>query len=163
MLVIHEDTVNPRGQRNVIDGEATLLQGFEFNAHGKLSTTLFAPYTATFTRTTGAMQVAFDAFIASAMVAAPDGTTHFKVSLAGTAVDFEAAVYDVESAESAYFPWTNTEVAAFNLSVALPAASTHPVFTLLLIEFVQEVNGVKYQLKNGAFNAAAIVRVDAPL
>lgn len=162
MTVIHEDAVNPRGQRNVIDGEAAFLQGFEFNEQGKLSTTVYAPYSASFTRTSGAMQVAFDAFTAAAMVAAPEGTTHFKISLAGTAVDFEAATYDVETVESAYFPWNNTSVAAFNLAVSLPAASTHPVFTILLIEFVQEVNGVKYPLKNGAFNAAAIIKVDVP-
>jgi hypothetical protein len=162
MLVIHEDTVNPRGLRNVIDGEAALLQGFEFNVQGKLSATLFAPYTATFNRITGAMEVAFDAFIASAMVAAPAGSTHFKISLAGSNVDFEAETYEVQTATSAYFPWTNTEVAAFNLTAALTAASTHPVFTVLLIEFVQEVNGIKYQLKNGAFNAASIIKVDTP-
>jgi len=163
MDVIHEDAVNLRGQRNVIDGEASLLQGFEFNGQGKLSTTLYAPYAVSFTRATGAMQVSFDAFISSSMVAAPDGTTHFKISLAGTSVDFEATTYDVETTESAFFPWNNTEVAAFNLSVALPGGSTHPVFTVLLIEFVQEVNGVKYPLKNGAFNAAAIVKVDVPV
>lgn len=162
MLVIHEDTINPRGQRNVIDGEAALLQGFEFNIQGKLSTTLFAPYSATFNRITGEMEVAFNAFIATAMVAAPAGSTHFKISLAGADVDFEAETYAVQTAESAYFPWSNTTVAAFSLTAALTAASTHPVFTVLLVEFVQEVNGVKYQLKNGAFNAASIIKADTP-
>ena len=133
-----------------------------FNAYGKLSTTLFAPYTVTYTRTSGAMQVDFESFTAAAMVTAPSGATHFKISLAGTAVDFEASAYDVDSTESAYFPWDNSSVAGFNLAVALPAASTHPVFCILLIEFVQAVNGVKYPLKNGAFNAAAIVKVDVP-
>lgn len=163
MGVIHEDQINPRGQRNVIDGEAALLQGFEFNAQGKLSTALFAPYTVSFNRVTGAMAVAFEAFMAKSMIAAPAGTTHFKISLAGTSVDFEAATYEVQTDESAYFPWTNTEVAPFSLTVALTAASEHPVFTVLLVEFVQEVNTVKYALKNGAFNAASIVKADTPV
>ncbi len=34
--VIQMDATNPRGLRNVIDGEAELLQGFEFNINGKL-------------------------------------------------------------------------------------------------------------------------------
>ena len=38
--VIQEDLTNPRGQRNVIDGEAELLEGFEFNISGKLGTSL---------------------------------------------------------------------------------------------------------------------------
>ena len=34
--VIQMDATNSRGQRNVIDGEAELLIGFDFNANGKL-------------------------------------------------------------------------------------------------------------------------------
>src|SRR4051812_38801900 len=41
--VIQEDQTNPRGLRNVIDGEAELLEGFEFNFNGKLGTSLYAP------------------------------------------------------------------------------------------------------------------------
>ena len=161
MFVIHEDTVNPRGQRNVIDGEATLMRGFEFNSQAKLSTTLFAPYTLSFTRASGALTAAFAAFIPASMVSAPSGSTHFKLSLAGTAVDFEADSYEVRTAESDYFLLDNNAIAAFDLTVNLTGGSTHPVFSLLLIEFVQEVNGQKYSLKNGAFNAASIVDVDA--
>ena len=36
LKVIQADAVNPRGQRNVIDGESELLLGFEFNIAGKL-------------------------------------------------------------------------------------------------------------------------------
>ncbi|QBO58510.1 hypothetical protein [Chryseobacterium salivictor] len=45
--VIQLDAVNPRGLRNVIDGEAELLLGFEFNIHGKLEHSISAPFTAT--------------------------------------------------------------------------------------------------------------------
>jgi hypothetical protein len=48
--VIQADTVSERGLRNVIDGEAELLFGFEFNIRGKLGTTLFAPFVATIDR-----------------------------------------------------------------------------------------------------------------
>lgn len=44
--VIQADVINTRGKRNVIDGEAELLTGFDFNTHARLSTTLFAPFTA---------------------------------------------------------------------------------------------------------------------
>jgi len=71
MRVIKEDSTSVRGQRNVIDGEAALLQGFEFNAEGKLGTTLFTPYTATLNRATGEMELFFDTFIAAAMITAP--------------------------------------------------------------------------------------------
>jgi len=47
-----------------------------------------------------------------------------------------------------------------NLANAVTAASTHPLFLALGIEFYQEVNGQMYPLKNGAFNALALVKVD---
>lgn len=160
MFVIHEDAVNPRGQRNVIDGEAGLVKGFEFNSQSKLGATLYAPFTVSFTRSSGALSASFDAFVPATMVSSPSGSTHFKLSLAGSAVDFEADTYEVQIAETAYQPLDHNSIAAFDLSVSLSPASTHPVFSILLIEFVQEVNGTKYPLKNGAYNAASIVDVD---
>jgi len=38
--VVQADETNECGQRNVIDGEATLLEGFDFNINAKLSATL---------------------------------------------------------------------------------------------------------------------------
>jgi hypothetical protein len=35
--VIQADATNSRGQRNVIDGEAEMLEGFEFNKNGRLA------------------------------------------------------------------------------------------------------------------------------
>src|SRR5258705_6186721 len=53
--VIQEDATNPRGERNVIDGEAEFLQGFEFNKNGKLGTTLYAPFTTVIDRVAGTL------------------------------------------------------------------------------------------------------------
>jgi hypothetical protein len=160
--VIKQDTVNTRGQRNVIDGEAMLLQGFDFNNHGKLSTTIFAPYTVTLDRVTGNVAIDIPSFVPNQMITAPAGTTHFKVALAAADIDFENQTFNVLSNESAFIAWDNQPTAAVALTVQLPAASTHPLFALLDIEFVQDVNGTKYSLKNGAFNACSIVKVDTP-
>lgn len=46
-----------------------------------------------------------------------------------------------------------------NVVHTLTANSTHPLFFVLGIQFFQDVNGVKYPLKNGAFNALSIVKV----
>ena len=43
--VIQADVTNTRGQRKVIDGEAEILTGFEFNINGKLGNTIYAPFT----------------------------------------------------------------------------------------------------------------------
>ena len=157
--VIQEDLTNPRGLRNVIDGEAELLLGFEFNVRGKLGTSLFAPYVANIDRVAGEINVDLASFIPSNMIAAPSGTTHFKIISAGAEVDFENESFVVAESATAILPWDAIATAAINQVNQVTAASTKPLFLALGIEFYQEVNAVMYPLKNGAFNPLAIVAV----
>ena len=87
--VIQADTVSERGLRNVIDGEAELLFGFEFNIRGKLGTSLYAPFVAAIDRVSGEIKVDMASFVPANMIAAPSGTTHFKIISGGAEVDFE--------------------------------------------------------------------------
>ena len=159
LKVIQADATNVRGQRNVIDGEAELLQGFEFNVNAKLGSTLYAPYTSTIDRVAGTLTVDVPAYIPVNMVAAPGGTTHFKIVSAGAEIDFENETFVMDTQESAVLPLDSTLTAVLNLVNAVTPNSTHPLFLMLGIEFYQDVNGVKYPLKNGAFNALSLVEV----
>ena len=158
--VIHEDVTNPRGLRNVIDGEAELLQGFDFNITGKLGTTLYAPFTTVIDRAAGTLTANIPAFIPINMITAPSGTTHYKIISAGVEVDFENETYVVDEKSSNILPWDTVATAVLNLANAVTAASTHPLFLALGIEFYQQVNGQMYALKNGAYNALNLVKVD---
>ena len=158
--VIQEDATNPRGLRNVIDGEAELLEGFDFNINGKLGTTLYAPFTSVIDRVAGTLTVNLPAFVPQNMIAAPGGTTHFKIVSAGAEIDFENETFVVDTKATAVLPWDTNATAVINLANAVTAASTHPLFLALGIEFYQEVNGQMYPLKNGAFNALALAKVD---
>ncbi len=158
--VIQADATNPRGLRNVIDGEAEMLQGFEFNINGKLGNTLYAPFTANIDRPTGELSVDIPAYVPANMIAAPGGTTHYKIISAGVEIDFENETYVVADNSSAILPWDATATTALNLSNTVTAASTKPLFLVLGVEFYQEVNAQMYPLKNGAFNALALVKVD---
>jgi hypothetical protein len=157
--VIQADLVSIRGMRNVIDGEAELLQGFEFNIRGKLGTSLFAPFVGTIDRITGTISVDIAPFIPANMIAAPSGTTHFKIISAGSEVDFEAETFVEAHTETAILPWDNEVTVAISQENAVTAASTKPLFLALGVEFFQEVNGQMYPLKNGAFNPLALVTV----
>jgi hypothetical protein len=159
MKVVHADATNPRGMRNVIDGEAELLTGFEFNANSKLVTTLYAPFTTTINRVSGELIVNVAAFIPRNMVAAPAGATHFKITSAGAEIDFENETYVASIHSTAELPWNTTATAVINLVNPVTAASTKPLFLVVGIEFFQEVNGGMYSLKNGAFNSLALVKV----
>ncbi len=158
--VIQADSTNERGLRNVIDGEAELLAGFEFNIRGKLGTSIFAPYTGAIDRASGELSVTIPSFIPSNMIAAPGGTTHFKIISAGLEIDFENETFVEQHAESAIIAWDATATAVINQVNAVTANSTKPLFLALGLEFYQEVNGSMYSLKNGAFNPLALIQVD---
>ena len=158
--VIQMDAVSERGLRNVIDGEIELVLGFEFNIRGKLGTTLFAPFVATIDCVVGEIKVDLASFIPANMIAAPSGTTHYKIISGGAEIDFEAETYVVATSETAILPWDGTATAPINQVNAVTANSTKPLFLALGVEFYQEINGQMYPLKNGAFNPLSIVAVD---
>ncbi len=157
--VIQEDVTNARGLRNVIDGEAELLEGFEFNISGKLGTTIYAPFTTTIDRVAGTLTANIPVFVPINMIAAPGGSTHFKIVSTGAEIDFENETFVMDAQTTAVLPWDATATAVINLVNAVTANSTHPLFLALGIEFYQEVNGQMYPLKNGAYNALALVKV----
>ncbi|HEY0040050.1 MAG TPA: hypothetical protein VGB71_05265, partial [Flavisolibacter sp.] len=158
--VIQADVTNDRGLRNVIDGEAELLVGFEFNIRGKLGTSLFAPYVAAIDRVTGELTIDLASFIPANMVVAPSGSTHFRIISAGAEIDFENETFVTADSATGILPWDVTPTAAINHLHQMTAGSTSPLFLALGIEFYQEVNGTMYPLKNGAFNPLALVAVD---
>ena len=157
--VIQADSTSDRGLRNVIDGEAELVQGFEFNIRGKLGTSLFAPYTAAIDRVAGELTVDVPSFIPTNMVAAPTGTSHYKIISAAAEIDFEAETFVVANSETAILPWDAVATVAVNHVNQVTAASTKPLFLVLGVEFFQQINGQMYALKNGAFNPLAVVKV----
>ena len=157
--VIQADQTNPRGLRNVIDGEAELLLGFDFNINGKLGTSLYAPYTTNINRVTGELVVNLPSFIPLNMIKAPAGATHYRINSAGVEIDFEQKVYVVDVKASAQLPWNNLATAPLTLTNAVTANSTHPLFLVLGMEFYQQVNGSMYPLKNGSFNPLALVNI----
>ena len=94
--VIKADETSDRGLRNVLDGEVELLQGFEFNATGLLTGTLFASYEATVDRANGIHQISLSGFVPGSAVAAPSGATHCKIIAAAASIDFENNTWDVK-------------------------------------------------------------------
>lgn len=157
--VIQADRTSARGQRNVIDGECELLQGFDFNIEGKLATTFYAAFTANIDRVAGTVGVDLPAFIPSRKIAAPVGATHFRVNCIGAEVDFEAGTFVNDLVSTPELPINKRPTDAANLSINLPANSAKPLFVALGIEFFQQTNGELYELKTGNFNALSIVRV----
>ena len=159
MTVLKTDTESRRGERNVVNGNIELLQGFQFNINAVLDTTFYAPFTAVIDRATGNLSIEIEGFVPENMVAKPEGATHFEIISAGAEVDFEGNVYVASNSKSAAMPWNHLETAPISLENVVTANSTLPLFLLLGIEFFQEVNGERYSLRNGGFNSLAIVMI----
>ncbi|WP_299664692.1 hypothetical protein [uncultured Polaribacter sp.] len=162
VAITKTDAVNERGLRTLQDGNLSLLERFEFNLNGKLGATLFAAYAKAFDRVTGEATLTIAAFSPTIRIAAPAGTTHFKIVMGGTELDFETETSTFESEETAILPYAAADTAPILLTAPLTANSVLPVAQVLGIEFYQEVNGQMYALKNGAYNALAMATVDAP-
>lgn len=157
--VVQSDITSIRGLRNVLDGDVELLESFDFNGNAKLGTTIYTPYTTVIDRVAGTLTVNIPSFNPAERIAAPAGSTHFKIVSMGAEVDFVNETFITDAQESGVLPWDATATAVFNLSNTVTPNSTKPLFLLLGIQFYQQVNGINYALKNGAFNALSLVKV----
>ncbi|CAM1333883.1 hypothetical protein [Tenacibaculum aestuariivivum] len=162
LAIIKTDTTNDRGLRTLTEGDFNLLLGFEFNLNGKLGTTLFTPFVNAFDRVSGDATLDIAPFSPTLRIAAPSGTTHFKVVMGAAELDFENESSVFENDETVILPYTSADTAAIALTASLTANSTVDVVQVLGIEFYQEVNGQMYELKNGAYNALSVVTIDTP-
>ena len=160
LAIIKTGPVSKRGERNLDEGELTLLNGFEFNNNGKLSTTFFGTYTPAFDRGTGEATLDLGTFSPLNGIVAPQGTTHFKLALGAAELDFVNKSFVYSEEDLGVLPYTSPDVAAATLTAPLTAGTAYPVLLVMSIEFYQEVNGEQYALNNGAFNALSVIMVD---
>lgn len=160
VAVVKSDAVNERGSRNIPNGDLSLLGGFEFNLNGKLASLLFAQYANTIDRVAGTAVTDLAGFVAANSIAAPGGTTHFRLSVGGAELDFDTETHVFGTESTAILPWDSSDVPATTLTANLTADSALPIIQVIGLEFFQQVNGQMYPLKNGAYNALAIVGID---
>jgi hypothetical protein len=154
------DAANDRGERHVHEGfdlpeGKAVLKGFNFNKRAILSGILFKTFA--LNTTTGALDI-LGVVPRMDLVSAP-GATHVTFKAGWSKLDFQAGEFETLISNSVNIPINNTSV-DINLTHAAPptlATGIH-VFTLQ-IEFYQEVNGTQYSLKNGGYNALAVIEV----
>ena len=160
LAIVKTDPVNSRGERNLDEGNLALLEGFDFNINGKLGTTFFGLFTSNFNRITGEATIALETFSPVQRIAAPSGTTHYKLAMGVAELDFENKTFVYSESDLGVGLFDNVDIVATSLSASITPNSPYPVIVVMGVEFYQEVNGEYYSLKNGAFNALNIVNVD---
>lgn len=160
MSVLMGDTKSARGQRTVVNGDITLLQGFDFNIEARLSTMFFAKYSATIDRAAGTATIAIPGSKAEDDIELPAGATHYSLVTLAAEVDFEAEKSVTASQQSDFILCSNAVQPDLNLVNNVTPNSKNHIFLLFGIQFSQLVNGQQYPLKNGSFNSLSIVKVD---
>ncbi len=158
--VVKSDLTNIRGERTLQDGDISLLVGFDFNARSKLVTAFYTPYVVAIDRAGGVCTLDVADFIPENAISFPQGATHFKLVIGAAEASFPNETFEFSKDETAEMPLDQTPTGNINLSAAVPAGSNDDLFMVVGIEFKQQVNGVMYPMKNGAYNPLALVAVD---
>lgn len=159
MEVVQLDTVSNRGSRTVSNGPIRLIEGFELNNDALLSVSLGTPFNGTIDRVAGNITLDVPSFVPGDVVTAPAGATHFKIISAGVLVDFDAGTYKADLKESVAMPINYSPTADLTVVHTVPGGTAVPMMLIAGIQFIQQINGKLYALKNGAFNALRIVSV----
>lgn len=153
------DETNNRGERSVAEGLAAaegkaLLKGFNFNSNAVLGSILYAPYQVNIA--TG--EVKIEQVNTSEEISCPQGATHVVFKSGFAVIDFANGSSAMAASNSVRLA-INAEEQTVAIAPENIPQTEGIKFILLCVEFVQEVNGTDYALKNGAYNALAIVEV----
>lgn len=153
------DGTSARGKRIVqigigLPAGKAALKGFNFNKRAILGGVLFKPYAVA----AGTGEITINGLVPVNDVAYPAGATHINLRSAFADLDFGGNLFDVQISNTVNLPIDGASTNAVLTPPAVPSGAGVK-FYLLMIEFFQEVNGVQYSLKNGAYNALCIVDV----
>jgi hypothetical protein len=158
LKVVKSDASSDRGLRTATLGDVKLLEGFEFNIGSPLRTVFKAEYQKVLNKETGAAIIVLPSYNPTRTIAVPEGATHYSLLLGIVAADFEEGSSNNAVSISEPREAINENVAAEELTIALPQPSPDlPTFLVFGIEFMQVVNGKSYPLINSGFNALQIV------
>ena len=160
LKAIQADNVNARGQRNLVEGDSTILKGFNFNEKARIGSTVFFGWVATVDRAAGTVTLDIDAMAPAEAISVPGGATHVKMVAGSAEIDFAGDSFVNDSGTTPDIALGHQNEAAQQIILNFSAASVQPIFVVFGVEFYQEVNGQMYSLKNGAYNALALVEVD---
>ncbi len=153
------DEVDIRGERSVAEGITlpagkSLLKGFNFNNQAVLGSVLYKPFQVDVA--TG--KISIWSIVTQDEIAFPQGATHVIFKSGYASIDFVTGASELKVSEALRLA-INPESQVVSIVPESVPSITGTRFILLCIEFVQEVNGADYSLKNGAYNVLSVVEV----
>jgi len=158
-IVKNADLTSIRGQRNpgvgiLTDPGKAALIGFDFNRNAILSAVLLSDYS--LDDATGVIDI--PGFIPANRLSVPEGATHVTLSSGMLNLNLENSEKDFQLSNLVNLPINNVETDVVLTPTALATGSGQNYF-FIKVAFFQEINGVQYPLRNGAFNALKLLNV----
>ncbi|MES2332641.1 MAG: hypothetical protein V4539_23745 [Bacteroidota bacterium] len=160
LTAVQMDKVNPLGQRNVLDGELSVLEKFEFNSGASLVGTLAADVSGDIDRSTGQASVQIAAFVPEEVMKYSLAASHYRISIGAAVINFEDGTGQRRFTDGPYLPVGKEAAAAQSLAVSLPTGLTDPILLALKLEFFTEVNGYMNGLRDSSYGTCSILKVD---
>ncbi len=160
MKAVKADGTSAFGQRNVVDGNLKLIEGFNFGSEASIENLLYTEYETDIDRAAGTVKVTIAPFVPNLKLEVPEGATHFQLRAGTAVVDFLNGTSISKSAWTAMLPLDDDPTAAISLDTTIPVGTTQPVLVSLGIAFYEHINGVDYATGGGRFDAVKLVKVD---
>jgi hypothetical protein len=158
--MIRKDPVNVRGKRMILNATSDLLTGFEFNPKSSFRDCCNALYTIKADRDKGEIKVEIPSFNPMLCIAAPEKATHFKIISGAATIDFEKDDCRSQLNESVIISLASTITNEIRLTHLVLPQTQLPLFMVMGIVFYQDDDGDMYEMRNRAFNALKVVRVE---
>ena len=154
------DLISQRGHRQVshgiqsVEGKA-LLKDFNFNVDAKLDSVILKKYA--FDATSG--QLDMEGLVTKNDVNIAIGATHVCFRSAWTRIDFEQGVFNTVYSEPKYCPIQDGKQHLGLGFDNIPSLASGEQIFVLQVLFYQEVNGIRYFLKNANFNCMKVIAI----
>lgn len=158
--IVKSDEVSSRGARKVsiglsTEGGMTAIRGFDFNGNAPMSSVLYSGYQLNLE----SASLSLTEVVPGRELKFPKAATDVNIRLIESVIDFELGIFETHESQ-VLSSKTHVETAingVLNFEESLVMEGQK--YYLLIIEFLQEVNGVLYPLNNGVYNVVNLLGI----
>ncbi|WP_109699113.1 hypothetical protein [Chitinophaga deserti] len=158
--IINSDTSHQRGSRMLMNGNLSLLRGFNFSPAGKFGLIVSIPLHHTVDRTAGTVRIGMPAFAPADAIRFPKHATHARLKMGVAVLNFEKDMFTFVSACSSPIPKGRKPINPEDLTVQIPAGTSDPLFIAMAVEFLMLEKGAFCPVPDSQFKLMQLTGVD---
>lgn len=160
MKVLQADTTHVRGERTIASGDLSLLENFQFSNKVNFDSIYFLSPLVAVDKTAGTVTIDWPDYTTEIDLVTQVDATHFRLFSLVATIDFDEGSAIGTIVSSAEISQVSALQSGFTDTHTIEAGTNAPVFVLLGVEYLQELNGVYYPLRNGSLNPMEIYHIE---